>query len=371
MSRMKQVEQQLRDTDQRKDEFLATLAHELRNPLAPISNALQVLKRTSDPVLGDQTRGIMERKLQYMVRLIDDLLDYTRIGKGTMELHREEVDAHSMLRNVIQICDEARGSSGRQIIVELDAARHHLHADPVRLQQVFWHLIRNAIRFTPEGGTVIIRTDDAPGGSFRAAITDAGTGFDPEAAATLFDTFGRGAHHYGLGIGLGLSIAKGIVEMHGGTIAASSPGPGKGASFTVELSPLPPEGEEGRGAAASPASGGRVLLVEDHADTRRVLELMLRRWGYEVKAAATVEEGAALAADTTFDLIISDTQLPDGDGEELLRRIDPERKLKAIALGGFGEEEERQRSREAGFAEHIAKPVTTRELLAAIRATLG
>jgi signal transduction histidine kinase/CheY-like chemotaxis protein len=351
-----------------KDRFLAALSHELRTPLAPALLMAGALEH--DEAIPEQERGaiaMIRRNIELEARLIDDLLDYAKLGRGAMKMAREEIDAHALLRSAIGLPDA--GDGRRQIIVELDAVRHHLHADPAWLQRVFRHLVGNAIRFTPEGGAITIRTDDAPDGRFRATITDTGIGFDAESAATIFEAFeGREERGPG-GLGLGLGLARRIVEMHGGAITAWSAGRGRGATFTVELAAAENEagGREEEEAKIVPVpEGTRVLVVEDHADTRNVLELMLRRWGCEVETAATMAEGIRATAGARFDLLISDIDLPDGNGRELLARIAPHGGLKAIAFSGFGTEEERRRSLEAGFLDHITKPVTPRKLLAVI-----
>ncbi len=380
--------QQAEDASKAKDDFLAALSHELRTPLTPVLMTAAALREDERlPADAREQLGMMERNIALEARLIDDLLDLTRIAKGKLPLRPQVCEAHSLIGLAVEIVrDEAQAKS---IALELDltARRTGLLADPARFQQVIWNLLRNAVKFTPRGGRIAIHTRDAAAddepGRLCIEVTDSGIGIAPEALDKIFLPFEQagltGVHRFG-GMGLGLAIARAIVDLHGGTIHAESAGKDRGASFVVELpgATEPPSGVTAAStqpllAGASPlpiqrgGPGLRLLLVEDHAPTLQVLARLLARAGHSVVTASSVADGLAAAAAGTFDLVISDLGLPDGTGTELMQKLRDTHGLRGIALSGYGMEEDLARSRDAGFAMHLIKPVDFNQLQRAVR----
>ena len=369
-----------------KDNFLAALSHELRTPLTPVLMAAAALR--DDETLPAEARAdlaMIERNIALEARLIDDLLDLTRITKGKLQLREEACDVHSIIGLAIEIVRDEALSKPVAIDVDLAAKRSGLRGDPARLQQVFWNLLRNAIKFTPTGGRVAIRTRDETNERLRIEVTDTGIGLAPDALEAIFRPFeqaGRtGDHRFG-GLGLGLAIARAIVDLHGGIIRAESAGAGRGATFIVEL-PNVADQETGvtipltrparhDGATADGAAEAlpplRLLLVEDHEPTLAVLKRLLTRSGHQVVTAGSVATAVAAAEAGQFDFVISDLGLPDGTGLEVitkLHRIQP--RLRGIALSGYGMEDDLHRSEEAGFERHLVKPVDFNQLRRALR----
>ena len=362
-----------------KDNFLAALSHELRTPLTPALMAATALRE--DASLPADTRAqlaMIERNVTLEARLIDDLLDLTRITHGKLTLRTEPCDVHTLLALVHEMVREEAREREVELTLDLTAQRTRLLGDPVRLQQFLWNLIRNAVKFTPPGGLIRIRTshdtsiDEA---RIRIEVQDTGIGFDPDAAHRIFDPFDQGAagheHRFG-GLGLGLAIARAIVEQHRGAIRAESSGPGQGATFTVEL-----PGANAESISPGPASQGardaqpevpmRLLVVEDHKATREVLTRLLTRAGHRVVAASSIAGALAAAAGEEFDVVISDLGLPDGNGHHLMASLRDDHGLRGIALSGYGTDEDVRRSLEAGFGAHLVKPVDMNELRRALR----
>ena len=367
-----------------KDHFLAILSHELRTPLNPILlAATAMLERPPAP---DELRPALEmirQNVNLQARLIDDLLDVMRVVRGKMPLQWEVADAHALIGRAVEVCRSEVEGKGIRLETDLAAGHHHVNADMERLQQVLWNLLRNAVKFTPAGGTVTIRTrnegDSNPqGDNLVIEVADTGIGIEPDALSRIFDPFQQGettiTRKYG-GLGLGLAIGRGIVEAHGGTLDAESDGTGRGATFRVALGSLPePDvARDGRGhshAPAPPPDPGRlnILLVEDDPTTLRLLARLLRGMGHEVEPADTLARASEVAEADGFDLIISDVGLPDGTGLELMRAITARRgRVPSIALTGYGMEEDIVRSREAGFSAHLTKPIDFMKLEEMIR----
>jgi len=366
-----------------KDRFLAVLSHELRTPLSPVLLASTILE--SDPELPPRFRedlGMIRRNVELEARLIDDILDVTRIARGKLPLAKRFVEGAEVLRHALEICQAEAAEKGVELTLEAAAARSRILADPARIQQIFWNLIGNAVKFTPPGGRVAVRCFDRedaarPGTRLLVVeVRDTGVGIPPEVQPRLFHAFEQGGEsttrRFG-GLGLGLAISKGLVGLHGGRIAARSEGTGKGATFTVELplaDPEPSGSGSGRLPPGSPAraSGSRlrILLVEDHAITASVLARLLGACGYQVRIAGTRAAAISEYEKETFDLIISDLGLPDGNGCDLLKELRALRPIDAIALTGYGMEEDLARTRQAGFGEHLTKPVNAEQLKAAI-----
>ena len=363
------------DANRAKDRFLAVLSHELRTPLNPILLAVSsMLERQVAPEEVRANLAMIRQNVNLQARLIDDLLDVMRIVRGKMPLHWEVVDAHVLIDQAVQICRSEVFGGGLTLEFDLAAGHHHLNADPARLQQLLWNLVKNSLKFTPGGGTVTIRTRNEPGDSpeprLVLEVVDTGIGIEPAVLPTIFDPFQQGetgvTRRYG-GLGLGLAICKGIVEGHGGTLSAESAGRGRGATFRVELQALPTAAiEGGNGLANSPGEEAedakpaplRVLAVEDEPATRTLMARLLRGLGHEVTSAGNVAEALAAVGAIEFDMIVSDIGLPDGSGLDLMRAVVASRgPVPSIALTGYGMEEDIRRSREAGFTAHMTKPI--------------
>ena len=348
-----------------KDGFLATLSHELRTPLTPALMAVSALQQ--DPTLSSRVRtdlAMIRRNILLETRLIDDLLDLTRISHDKLELLEAPLDLHSVLRNAMDICASGIEGKALDLSLTLGADQTDTVGDIVRLQQVFWNVIRNAIDFTPAGGTIRISTSNSKTDEFTVTIADSGVGFAPADAEKLFDSFRQisadVARRTG-GLGLGLAISRGIVNAHGGRIWGESPGANLGATIHIEL-PLrrvsPLIVSTGDASPSNVAGGGlRVLLVEDHEDTRRIFELILKQKGHSVESAGTAEAALKLAGCQEFDLVISDLGLPDSSGTELMTILRERHSLRGVALSGYGMEEDIRKSKSAGFDRHLVKPV--------------
>ncbi len=367
-----------------KDRFLATLSHELRTPLTPIlATATAML---DDPGTSGGLRTVLEmirRNIALEARLIDDLLDLTRIRGGKLHLERAVVNAHDLIHQVVEICREDLRSKSLELTLDLAARRHHLDADPARLQQILWNLIKNSIKFTPTGGSLTVRSRDGDGcpdvevsTALILEVSDTGIGIEPDALPRIFEVFDQGGvspqHRHG-GLGLGLTISRSIVEQHGGRLTAASGGKGLGATFTVALPTTdavpvpPPRAEPPIPDGLIPRRPLTILLVEDNADTLNYLSKMLALRGHDVHTADCLRAAIRVAAELDFDVLVSDIELSDGSGLELMWTLRSTRAVSGIALSGFGSSEDIELSRSAGFAEHLTKPVDFRMLEEAIR----
>jgi signal transduction histidine kinase/ActR/RegA family two-component response regulator len=371
---LRRAKQELESANQSKDRFLAMLSHELRTPLAPVLALASSLQ--DRPELSEDVREQVEtirRNVELEARLIDDLLDLTRISRGKLNLNTSDVDAHDLVRNAIDICREDAAHKGIEIVAELSARRHFVRADAARLQQVFWNLIKNAIKFTGGGGMIAIRTATIESDGIRVEVTDTGIGITPEVLPRIFEAFEQGStsitRKFG-GLGLGLSISKTLVEAHHGRITAHSAGEGRGATFCVELETVEVATEEpinGDPSAAGRAAALRILLVEDHADTARVMQMLLKSAGHRVEIAASVEAATRVLEEHDMDLLITDIGLPDGTGHDLMKLAAARYRLRGIALSGYGAESDIQQSLQAGFEAHLTKPVPMVTLTQAIQ----
>jgi HAMP domain-containing protein/signal transduction histidine kinase/ActR/RegA family two-component response regulator len=349
-----------------KDQFLAMLSHELRTPLtAVLASALALESEPALPRDVHESLQMIRRNVELEARLIDDLLDLTRIDQGKVQLNFEIVDAHSLLQNALEICKPEidRKRLGRAI--NLGAQEMHMRADPARLQQIFWNLINNAVKFTPEKGRISIRTSNDSNGQLRVEIVDTGLGIDAEALPKIFNAFEQGGRTQLGGLGLGLAISKTLVEAHQGTISAESAGPNKGSTFTLVF-PTCERAETQIAPAASPKmlerQALRILLVEDHEDTNRSLTNLLKHRGYHVQSALDFQSAVELGARDDFDVLISDLALPDGNGIDLMRTLQSKRPVFGIALTGFGMEDDILKGRKAGFQHHLVKPIDLNKL---------
>jgi signal transduction histidine kinase len=354
-----------------KDQFLATLSHELRTPLTPVLMCVSALEREEsiEPDLRAQLTMI-RRNVELEARLIDDLLDLSRVAHAKLRLVRSgPVDVHSLLLNTEQIIDSDARAKCVHLQFDLMASEYHIGGDAARLQQVFWNLMKNAIHFTPAGGRVTVHTFNPAPGKFVLVVEDTGAGITPQTLPVIFRAFEQGGstgtQSFG-GLGLGLAISKAIVELHGGKIRAQSPGPGLGATFTVELAavlpfPIAPATEqEPQARKDSPRLS--LLVIDDHEATADVLARLLRRLGHTVLTAETVKRALALASTHSFDLVISDLGLPDGNGIDLMRQLTKDYGLRGIALSGYGMAEDRAKTQQAGFLAHLVKPINFDQL---------
>lgn len=374
---MKQAREAAEAASRAKDQFIAVLSHELRTPLTPVLASVSALEMQTNlpPELREDIEAI-RRNVLLEARLIDDLLDITRLGRGKIELHYEVVDAHACLNSAMAICLGESRAKHQDVSLDLQADQHHVWADPARLQQVFWNLLNNAIKFTPDHGRITIASCNADQ-DLQIRITDTGVGIDPDVLPRLFRPFEQAeqtrARRFG-GLGLGLTIAKGVMDLHHGQLTVSSPGRDQGATFTATLrtiAPVPVEPPASTRDMATETSGRRILLVEDHADTLRILSRLLRNWGYEVVSADCVHKALEMASAQRVDLLVSDLGLPDGSGLDIMRQLHRQYGLRGIAVSGFGTEYDVRQSHEAGFSQHLTKPLDFRSLALAIRQTVA
>jgi PAS domain S-box-containing protein len=376
-SSRRQAEQSLRQAKEAaesinhaKDRLLAVLSHELRTPLTPALGAVQMMAAIPD--LPEELRmfiDIIQRNIEVETQLIDDLLDLTWLQQGTVEIQCESLDLHLLLEQVAEFCRHEIEGKEMQLQMQLHALRHRVKGDHARLQQSFRNIIANAVKFTPEGGTIVIRTGNSGPGTIRVEIEDNGIGIDQSSLNRIFDPFEQEEQtiyrHYG-GLGLGLAISRALIELHGGRVSVRSAGKDRGTTFVVELAMEEAEVPLNQQSPPPDQSSGRVpvriLIVDDHADTSMVMKLLLERRGYTVLTADSVHSALAVAASEGFDLLVSDIGLPDGSGHELIEQLKAYRTVPSIALSGFGMEEDIRRSKEAGFDEHMTKPVSFQQL---------
>jgi signal transduction histidine kinase/ActR/RegA family two-component response regulator len=371
-----------------KDRFLATLSHELRTPLTPVLATVTAMLGDHDT--PESFRSVLEmirRNVVLEVRLIDDLLDLSRIRRGSLHLQRELIDAHQLIHNVIDICRDEFRIAELQLQTNLLASRHHIDADPIRFQQALWNLIKNAIKFTPAGGQITVVSLNSDGVSHSQSapdlvigVSDTGIGINPKVLPRIFDVLEHGGtsttRRFG-GLGLGLTISRSILEQHGGRLTAHSPGEGLGATFTIAMRTAPPPASLSAddAPAATPISHDdaltrpiRILLVDDNHDTLKYLSKLLSLRGYHVHTAADMASALQVGSQAELDVIVSDIELPDGSGLELVGSLrNTSRPIPAIALSGFGSATDVELSHSAGFAIHLTKPVDFRQLEKAIR----
>jgi len=363
----------LRETDRRKDEFLATLAHELRNPLAPVRSSLEVMRLAGDDkVLLERAREMMERQMGQMVRLIDDLLDVSRITRGRLELKQERMSLDSAIRTAIETARPLIDGSKHTLVVEGLDSGIELMADPVRLAQVLSNLLNNAAKYTEPAGRIrlVVQREDS-----RVAITveDTGVGIAPEALASVFDLFSqvdRTLERSQGGLGIGLTLVKRLVEMHGGTVEARSEGAGRGAAFTVRLpifEPATPRSEpQAAQKSARAATGRRILVADDNMDAAESMALVLRMMGNEVHAVHDGDAAVDEAGKFRPEVVLLDIGMPRLNGYDAARIIRSHawgRGMLLVALTGWGQDDDRKRASEAGFDLHFTKPLEPADLV--------
>lgn len=369
----KRAEEALREADRRKDQFIALLAHELRNPLAPLRNGLQVMRRAGgDANTIAQARDMMERQLGHMVRLIDDLLDISRIGQNKMELRRSRVLLADVVSSAVETVRPAIEAAGHALSIALPPAPVHLDADLTRLAQVFSNLLANSAKYTEHGGRIWL-TAEQQGDDVAVCVRDTGIGIPADALPRIFDMFSqvdRSIERSTGGLGIGLALVKGLVEMHGGTVTAVSEGQGKGSAFTVKLPVLRQPWEllsavpSDRGQAGA-AAGRRILVVDDNRDSATSMALMLRLEGNEVCTAHDGLEAIATAETFRPQVILMDVGMPRLNGYDATRRIREQpwgQAIFIIALTGWGQPDDKVRSQEAGCDGHLVKPVSLPDL---------
>lgn len=359
-----------------KDDFLAALSHELRTPLTPV--LLTAASLQGDDALSPEVRAqlaMIRRNVELEAKLIDDLLDITRISSGKFTIAPVPTDIHEVLGHTLEIVRGEATGKALQFSTQLEAREHHALVDPTRIQQVFWNLVKNAVKFTPAGGSVSIVTRNEEGGSLVVSVADTGLGISAEALPRIFRAFEQGdvagQHRYG-GLGLGLAISHAIVEVHGGKIVAQSEGIGRGATFTVTLKAMAAPANETTGKTPSaPVRELRVLLVEDDPATNTILTRLLTRSGHQVTAVDGIGAARAAFEAGKFDVLITDLGLPDGSGLDFMRELRGRCTVPGIALSGYGMEKDLQESAEAGFFAHLTKPINIEQLRAVLQQMPG
>lgn len=361
-----------------KSNFLALLSHELRTPLTPVMATLSAWEQYDDiPTALHADIEVLRRSVDLEARLIDDLLDLTRITSGKLSLELHNFDFHRLVQETVELCASEVEGKHLSLNLQLEAQEHHLYADSSRLQQVLWNLLRNAVKFTPSGGSILVKSRNVTPGHVQLEVTDSGIGMDAAQLRRIFRPFEQGSQevvrHYG-GLGLGMAISRALVEAHHGQLSARSEGPGFGSTFQLDLPCVEAVQKRSTRAISSesspsvPSEPKRILLVEDHADTAYVFEKLLQGYGYQVKTVNSVSGALEQFGQSSFDLLISDVGLPDGTGTELIQHVRNQlgRTTPAIALTGFGLEDDVKKNLEAGFNAHLTKPVNFMRLEALI-----
>ena len=367
------AEAEIRESDRRKSEFLAMLAHELRNPLAPIRNALQILRLTPwDGRTGQPTMDMMERQVGQVVRLVDDLLDMSRISRGKIDLRKERVELASVVNHAAEAVRPLCESMNHELTVTLPPKPMYLNADPTRLAQVVGNLLNNACKFTERGGRIRLTVEVASRGGDAPEeavirVQDTGIGIVAEQLPRIFEMFTQidtSLERSRDGLGIGLTLVNNLVEMHGGTIEAHSAGVGLGSEFVVRLpvlsEPLPPLPQEPSAVTPVATVQRRILVVDDNRDSAVSLAMLLKLSGHEVHTAHDGLEAVEAVAKFEPEVVLLDIGLPRLDGYEAARRIREQQRdkdLMLVALTGWGQEEDRRRSEESGFDAHMVKPV--------------
>lgn len=375
ITQMKRVESELREANQAKDQFLATLSHELRTPLTPVLGTLSSWEASPNfPEFLRPDVQMLRRNIELEARLIDDLLDITRIARGRMVLTTELADAHSLIRAIASMYSSETQAKRLDVQIHLGAPRHVVMADPARLQQVFWNILKNATKFTPESGSITITTTNDLANNLHVTVADTGIGMDQQTLENVFHPFEPRnvdtVRRFG-GLGLGMSIAKTLIEAQGGTITGASAGLGLGSTFTITIpvvaSPAPsPASDQPHVTTLVPSAprSMNILLVEDHPDSARVLGRLLRGLGHQVTIASSVAEAITnVDAGLDINLLLSDIGLPDGTGIDLIRHVRTGgHTFPAIAITGFGMDEDIHKCHDAGFNSHLTKPVNFQKL---------
>src|SRR6266566_1066403 len=361
-----------------KDHFLAMLSHELRTPLTPVISALEGLE--TEPAQTGEVKSalaMIRRNIELETQLIDDLLDFTRIAKDKLQLRFAPVDAHLAISNVVEICRAEADSRRLRVHLNLRANTHCVAADAAKFQQIIWNLLKNAIKFTPEDGEIAISSSNPSPEVLTISVRDTGIGMEPEVIQRIFDPFEQGnrslERRFG-GLGLGLAISKSLAQAHGGTLTAQSDGRDRGSTFLLSMQTISPAETltvPVRTRDETSQQGLKILLVDDHQETCTALEKLLVRRGYLVAATHNMRSAMEAATRNKFDLLISDIALPDGSGMELMTQLQAISKMPGIAISGFGNYGDIEKSLRAGFSDHLIKPVKLEKLEAAIERATG
>ncbi len=372
ITEQKNAEESLRAADRHKDEFLATLAHELRNPLAPIRNGLNLLRTPqTDPDTADSLLGMMDRQLTQLVRLVDDLLDVSRISQGKLELCKEVIDLIDVLDSAVEASQPLIDQMGHELTISLPEEKIQLDGDLTRLSQVFMNLLTNAAKYSEPGGRIQL-TAERQDEEVVVSVKDAGIGMPPEMLSHIFDMFAQiaGASRRSQGgLGIGLTLVRKLVGMHGGSVTAVSDGPGHGSEFIVRLPAIrqelkrPSVAADGEQVAMPPR---RILVVDDNRDSATSLSMLLKVAGNHTFTAYNGQEALNVVKECCPDVVLLDIGMPDLDGYEVARRMRQqpwEKELVLIALTGWGQDADREKSKHAGFDAHLVKPVDYQALL--------
>ncbi|HEX5030109.1 MAG TPA: ATP-binding protein [Candidatus Eisenbacteria bacterium] len=365
---------ELREEERRKDEFLAVLAHELRNPLAPLRNALHLLRTEPEREVAEQARAIMERQLDSVVRLVDDILDVSRLMSGKVALRKQPIELASVFARAVDVIRAQVEVEGQELIVALPEEPIRFEGDEVRLAQAIGNMLSNAVKYTDKGGRIFL-SGERDQERIVIRVRDTGIGLPPDVLPRVFDLFvqaDRSLTRSQGGLGIGLTLVKRLVEMHGGRVQAASDGLGRGCEFTVILpiaSPSEAGGDDERRDVGVRTESRRVLVVEDDSDSAQSLAMLLQVWGHQVEIALDGHQALDAARSFEPEIVLLDIGIPGLDGYEVAERLRSEHgaELKLIALTGYGREDDRQRSRDAGFDRHLVKPLEPprlREMLA-------
>jgi signal transduction histidine kinase/ActR/RegA family two-component response regulator len=376
ISDRKRAERELKNADRRKDEFLATVAHELRNPLAPIRNAVEMLAmRDSADGEVDWARKVIDREVSYLSRLVDDLLEISRIRRNTLELRKEPTALAEILTAAVDASRPLLAQRRHRLELPLEPPAVQLRADPIRLTQVLINLLTNAAKYTPEGGRIRIAVQ-LEGKHVLVRVKDNGIGIAADQMPHLFDMFyqaNRSNEQAQGGLGIGLTLVKQLVKLHGGTVAVFSDGPGRGSEFVIRL-PLETEPgraiEKGRQTESKPAPIRRILIADDYPGAAETLARWLRRFGHEVQTAVDGLQAFETAQTTRPEVVLLDLGMPNLNGYDVARQIRAQpwsKRMVLIALTGWAREEDRRRTREAGFDAHLAKPLSYPDLICLLK----
>jgi PAS domain S-box-containing protein len=377
---VKRLQESLKEADRRKDEFLATLAHELRNPLAPIRNALHLMRLMKNhPATVEQSREMMERQVKHMVRLIDDLLELSRLSRGKVQIKKEMVEARTIIDMAVEGSRPWLDAAGHQFVINVPDEPLWLEADPLRLTQVLLNLLNNAAKYTEPGGTICLSAEEFHAGGHAAEavfrVRDTGIGIPAEMLPRIFEMFtqvNRALDRTQGGLGIGLSLVRGLVQLHDGRVEAHSAGPGQGSEFVVRL-PLPQARENHNGSLESAGAEGeavsvplRILVIDDNKDAAESLALLLQTLGHEVHEAYDGLSALDATQRLRPQIVFCDIGLPGLNGYEVARRLRAQPQFQQtllVALTGWGQEEDRRRSQEAGFDAHLVKPIEQEALI--------
>jgi PAS domain S-box-containing protein len=366
----RQAEEALRQADRRKDEFLAMLAHELRNPLAPIRNSLHIMKVASaDPAAAEQARQIIERQVQHMVRLVDDLSDLSRIMRGRIDLRKETTDLTNVVARAVETAQSVLDAHGQELDLSMPPSPVWLEADPTRLSQVIGNLLNNAAKYSQRPGRVWLSVA-REGAQAVIRVKDEGMGIAAHLLPRVFDVFVQGENtqeQSRQGLGIGLAIVRRLVEMHGGSVTVHSEGPDKGSTFTIRLPASQCSASAPAGELREPVKdvSRRILVVDDNIDAAESVAVLLRMWGHEVRIAHTGLEALQAAEESQPEIVVLDIGLPGLDGYEVAKRLRCQprfRKTVLAAMTGYAQANDRQRALEAGFDHHLTKPVDPKTL---------